>query len=180
MPIQKNNLTKPPATANFKIRNLLIVFIGAVSALALIILILNSKCVKKKVAKETVDDQIYKLSKKAESSNFNIGEKDTFGSNLNGEEEADLPAVDQEKLGEEYVKDLKGILTDLEGKIQLYRDGETIDVEAIQILKKKSMEEIVPRKYQNLHIELIFALDSIINGDIERAADKLEEIKNNI
>lgn len=183
MPVKKkinNNLTKSSSPANFKILKIVIMLFGVVVACVLILMFLNTKCTKKEAVKETIDDQIYKLSKKAETSNFDFGENKSLDSTSNVDEETNLPIVDQEKLGEEYMKDLKEILAALEDQIKLSSDGETIDVEAIKIIKKKAMEEVVPIEYQSLHIDLIFALDSIINGDVNRAMNDLEEIKSNI
>ncbi|MFH1565223.1 MAG: hypothetical protein ABIC82_05275 [bacterium] len=182
MSIKKNinkDLTKSSAIANLKTRIFFIVFIGVISALVLfisILILLNVKYTCNKVKKETVDDQIYKLSKKAEPSNFDFDKNSGF--NVDGE--ADLPIVDQVKLGQEYVKDLKEILATLDQQIQSLSNDEAIDIEAIKIIKKKAMEEIIPREYQEMHIDLIFALDLIINGDVNRAMSDLEEIKNNI
>lgn len=169
-------INKNSSVANFKIPKIVIVFSGAVAACVLILILLSAKCAKKGAVKETIDDQIYKLSKKAETSNFDLN-KD-LGSGV--DEEIGLPIVDQEKLGEEYMKDLKEIFAVLEDQIKLFSDGEAIDVEAIKIIKEKAMGEVVPKQYKDLHINFVRALDLIIEGDIDGAMNKLEEIKNNI
>ncbi|MFH1187517.1 MAG: hypothetical protein V1688_01500 [bacterium] len=175
MLIQKNtnkDLTKSPSPVNFKIPKIVIIFSGAVVACVLILILLNIKCVKKEVEQQTIDDQIYNLSKKTKPSNFDLAP------NANGE--VGLPPVDQEKLGQEYIKDLKELISTLEQQIQPAGQESTTDIEAIKIIKKKAMSEVVPKQYQNLHMDFVRTLDLIINGDAGGAAKKLGQIKNNI
>ena len=91
-----------------------------------------------------------------------------------------MPLVDQKKLGQKYIEDLKEIVAAIEQQTQPESKESIIDIDAIKIIKKKAMEEIVPKQYQDLHIDLIFALDSIIKGEIKGAMSKIEKIKNNI
>lgn len=173
---KNNNLAKSPVVANLKTSKTVILLLGAIAAFALIIsvlILLNFKYAKVKIAQETIDDQIYNLSKTVKPSNFDLASS--------ADKETGLPFIDQEKLGQEYIKDLKEIITALEQQIQPTSKESMIDVDVIKIIKKKAMSEIVPGQYQDLHIDLIFALDAIINkGDVSQAMNKLEVIKNNI
>lgn len=180
---KNNNLTKIPVVANFKIPKIVIILSVAVVVFISIISVLilsNAKDARKETSQAIIDDQISRLAQKAKPLNFDLEEKKFFELAPWVAEKIGLPLVDQVKLEQEYIKDLKEIIAALEQQIQLTDQESIIDFDAIKIIKKKAMEEIVPRKHQDLHLDLILTLDSIINGDVDYAMNRLEEIKNNI
>lgn len=180
---QKNtnkDLTKSPSPANFKIPKIVIILFGIIAACVLILILLNVEGGKKEVEQKTIDDQIYSLSKKAKPSNFDLNQEKSSVLSQNVDEETGLPIVDQNELAKKYQTDLKEIMAALEQQIQLSGDAKSADVEAIKIIKKKAMSEVVPRQYKDLHIDFIRTLDLIIEGDIDGAMNKLEQIKNKL
>lgn len=174
--LAKKNINNNPAkqvAVDCKIYKIIIWFLAMVALFGFIVSALfNLKKAKKETADE-IGDQIYNLSQQAEYSNFNLLDQNT-------DKETGLRFVDQKKLAEEYVKNLKEIITAIEQQIHKSNPTSEIDRGAIRIIKKEAMNKIVPKQYQNLHIDLIFALDSIINEDVDDAINRLEKIKNNI
>lgn len=172
----KNNSAKSAATCKI----IITLVMSAVFFIISVLIILNFKMRRNSVSnKNEISDKIYNLAKEANNSNFHLTEKNSLKSDQKIDEETGLPFVDQEKLGGDYIKDLKIIINNIE-QMQISSLDTAINVDAIKIIKKEAMNKIVPKQYQYLHIDLIFALDSIIDGDIDGAIKRLSKIKNNI
>jgi hypothetical protein len=157
-----------------KFKNIAVILLGVCVSFVIVsvaLILFNKKTVVRK--DDTIEMQIDELAQKAKPSNFEfLGEQVPISG-----DEVSLPIVDQEDLAEQYQNELKEIIADLEQKIQLSSEQESLDIQTIIEIKEDVMEKIVPRDYQDLHLDLVLALDLMIGGDVSQAEEIFNTIK---